>query len=217
MAWIIIPVTLLPPLFFIVQSHLQQTAFYPWYIISTITIVPALIALGLDYIARPLGAGRFGSIVALVSFIIGLIAFNFITKDQRQVVCNNPIEPKRNSFKIYRDDVVNPFHPAISDTMTIGFHQENNTYDPRMYRLNDVDNQDEIFNVIDKADRTGKPLYVDFAQEAYARLHFQEIFAVLDDPSKFVLVDELYGLEPQNTRKVMRYVGNNNATKNSQP
>lgn len=216
-AWIIIPVAFLPPVFFIVQSHFQQTAFYPWYIITTITIVPALIALGLDYIARPLGAGRFGSIIALTSFVIGLVAFNFITKDQRQVICNNPIEPKRNSFKLYRKEVVNPFHPAITDTMTIGFHQENNTYDPRMFRLNDVDNQDEIFKVIAEADRTGKPLYVDFAQEAYARLHFQKIFTVLDDPTKFKLHDELYGLEPQNTRKVMRYVGNNNATKISQP
>ncbi len=216
-AWIIIPVSLLPPAFFIIQSHLQQTAFYPWYIISTITIVPALIALGLDYIARPLGAGRFGSIIALTSLIVGLAAFNYVTKDQRKVICNNPIEPKRDSFILYRDNVVNPFHPAISDILTIGFHQENNTYDPRMFRLNDVDNQDEIFKVIAEADRTGKPLFVDFAQENYARLHFQQIFAVLDDPSQFKLIAELSGLGQQNTRKVMRYVGNKNATKNTQP
>lgn len=206
-AWIVLPIFLAPPAVFLAQAAIQQTAFYPWYIIGTLPIVPILLALGADYAVRPLGTKRIGGLAAILSATAVIVLFNTINHRQRSITTSHPIEPKRDSFHLYRPTTTNPFHPAINNILTIGFHQENNTYDPKMSRLDDVDQQHLIHDVIDEAIRTGKPLFVDFAQEPYARVHFTEIFDVLDDPSRFEVVAELPGLEPQNTRKVMRFIG----------
>ncbi|QQL44407.1 glycosyltransferase family 39 protein [Sulfuriroseicoccus oceanibius] len=203
-AWLLLPVFLIPPAAFLAQAAVQQTAFYPWYIIGTIPIVPMLIALGADYAARPLGNRRAGGLVAIGSALLVIWAFSSLTSAQRNVTRNHPIEPTRDAFELYRSEVTNPFHPDIDQVITIGFHQENNTYDPKLHRLDDPQQQHRIHDLIAEARETGKPLYVDFGQEAYARLHFDEIFSLLDDPQTFELVAELPGLELQNTRKVMR-------------
>ena len=203
-AWLL-PAMLLPAVTFPLHSVLKGHPFYLWYAIGAMPFLLALAALGADWPARPLGGKRSGTVLALACGLGLAVLFARLTENQRAITSAHPIEPKRDAVQVYRGDALNPEDPAQRDIITVGFHQENLTYDPRLRRLDDVARQDAFDAVLAEADATGKPLYVDFGQEGYARQHFGHIFSRLDDPALFERIAVLYGLEPQNTRVIMRY------------
>jgi len=212
-AWLLLPLAL-PPLSLMVQAWVGEMPFYPWYVVGAVPGVLALLAIGIDGLATwlgkvaPIGLRGRQFTYPLLSALF-LLLFVMATDPQRQVITTFPIEPKRDAVRIYRPDILDPTHPRINDVLSVGFHQENLTYDPALIRLNDTSNQEAILEVMAEADASGKPLYIDFAQEGYARLHFERFFEIIDDPERFEHVATLYGLEPQNTRVVLRYLGNN--------
>lgn len=201
----LLPAMLLPALSFPLQAWLTDHAFYPWYAIGALPFVLGLAAVGIDAMAAPFGTGRRGHAISLATALAGIGLFAILTNTQRAITTAHPIEPKRDSLRLYRGDAVNPFDPRQKEIITVGFHQENGTYDPAVRLLDDVDNQAAFDDVLAEAEATGKPLFVDFAQESYARVHFAHIFSLLDDPRRFERIAVLPGLELQNTRVVMRY------------
>lgn len=200
------PVLLLPTVSFPLHAWLKDHPFYPWYAVGTLPFLCGLAALGVEGASSFIASAKVRQTVTLVFGLALTLAGAGLTANQREITTSHPIEPKRDSFLLYRADAPNPFDPRQQEVITIGFHQENITYDPGQRRLDDVKNQAAIDDVIAEADRTGKPLYVDFAQEAYARVHFPEIFKRLDNENLFERVAVLHGLEPQNTRVVLRYL-----------
>lgn len=205
-----VPAMLFPALSFPLQAWITDHAFYPWYAIGALPFVLALAATGADALAHPFGRGKSGHAISLASGLVVVAVFALLTATQRGITTNHPIEPKRDSLKIYRGDAINPFDPRQNAILTVGFHQENSTYDPAVRMFDDVDNQAAFDAVLAEAESTGKPLFVDFAQEGYARQHFGHIFSRLDDPLRFERLAVLPGLEIQNTRVVMRYKANRN-------
>jgi hypothetical protein len=201
------PVLLLPTVSFPLHAWLKDHPFYPWYAVGTLPFLCGLAALGVEGAASFVSSAKVRQTVTLVLGLALTLAGAGLTAKQREITTAHPIEPKRDSMLLYRADAPNPFDPRQQEVITIGFHQENITYDPGQRRLDDVKNQAAIDDVMAEADRTGKPLFVDFAQESYARVHFGEIFERLDNPDLFERVAVLYGLEPQNTRVVLRYLG----------
>lgn len=199
-------VFLLPALTFPLHAMLGETVFYPWYAIGSLPFVVALAALGADWPTRPLGRGRLATHVTLVAGVASLLLFAVFTAPQRDVITSHPIEPKRESAAAMRAPHLNPVEPEQDQVITVGFHQENLAYDPRLRRLNDTGDKEGLKRVMAEAREKGLPLYVDFGQEAYARQHFIHIFPLLDDPRLFRVVAEFPGLEAQNTRKVMQFV-----------
>ena len=201
------PVLLLPTISFPLHAWLKDHPFYPWYAVGTLPFLCGLAALGVEGIASFVPSARARQSVTLALGLALTLAGAGLTAKQRDITTSHPIEPKRDSMLLYRADAPNPFDPRQQEVISIGFHQENITYDPGQRRLDDVKKQAAIDDVIAEANRTGKPLFVDFAQESYARVHFREIFERLDDPDLFERVAILHGLEPQNTRVVLRYIG----------
>ena len=201
------PLLLLPALSFPLHAWLKDHPFYPWYAVGTLPFLCGLAALGIESAAGLLRQPNTRQFATLAGGLLLTFCAAELTARQRAITTNHPIEPKRDSFLLYRSDAPNPFDPRQEEIITIGFHQENLTYDPRQRRLDDTTRQADIDTVIEEANRTGKPLYVDFAQESYARVHFKGIFKRLDNPALFQPVATLYGLEPQNTRVVLRYIG----------
>ena len=106
-----------------------------------------------------------------------------------------------------RGTELNPFHQPADAPVTISFHQENRAYDPHQLVLDDPARQEAFDEAVAQAAKTGRRVFVEYGQEAYARAHFAHIFRRLDDPALFRVVGVFPGLEPQNTRKVMEYVG----------
>ncbi|MFM7181411.1 MAG: hypothetical protein ACKO2G_08110 [Verrucomicrobiales bacterium] len=202
--WLIL---LLPAVSFPIHAWLEDHPFYSWYAVGTLPFLCGLAALGVEGIASFVPSAKLRQTLTLVLGLALTLAGAGLTASQREITTSHPIEPKRDSFLLYRADAPNPFDARQQEIISIGFHQENITYDPGQRRLDDVKNQAAIDELIAEAARTGKPLYVDFAQEAYARVHFQEIFKRLDNPDLFERVVVLHGLEPQNTRVVLRYIG----------
>lgn len=200
-------VMLLPAVSFPLHAWWKNHPFYPWYAVGALPFLCGLAALGLEASASLFRGARASQFAALAGGLALTLAAAELTGPQRAITTNHPIEPKRESFLLYRSAAPNPFDPRQKDIITVGFHQENVTYDPGQRRLNDVDNRDALDAVMAEADRTGKPLFVDFAQEPYARKHFIHIFPRLDNPELFERVATFHGLEPQNTRVVMRYIG----------
>jgi hypothetical protein len=200
-----LPAMLLPALSFPLQAWLGNHVFYPWYAIGALPFAIGFAALGIDTLAESLRPWIRGHTASLVTGIAGVCLSALLTNDQRAITTSHPIEPKRDSLRLYRGEAVNPFDQRQQQIITVGFHQENGTYDPRVRLCDDVDNQAAFDAVLAEATASGKPLFVDFAQEGYARAHFPHIFSRLDDPALFERVAVLHGLEPQNTRVVMRH------------
>lgn len=202
--WVIL---LLPVASFPLHAWLKDHPFYPWYAVGALPFLCGLAALGVEGTASFIASGRTRQTMTLLLGLALTLAAAGLTAKQREITTSHPLEPKRDSYLLYRGDAPNPFEPRQNEVITVGFHQENITYDPGQRRLDDVKKQTAIDEVIAEADRTGKPLYVDFAQESYARVHFPELFKRFDNEEVFERVAVLYGLEPQNTRVVLRYLG----------
>jgi len=213
-SWILLPL-LLPPASLISQAWMSEMPFYPWYVIGAVPGILALMAIGISNLLPSTKQQRLtkhiNSFTRHTSFplltTLFIILFFFTTKPQRTLITSHPIEPKRDAVRIYRPNILDPSHPRIHDVLSVGFHQENLTYNPGLIRLNDRSNQDAILNVISEAQSTGKPLFIDYAQDAYARAHFQRFFEIIDQPGQFKKIATLHGLEPQNTRIILRYHG----------
>lgn len=201
------PLLLLPAVSFPLHAWLKDHPFYPWYAVGTLPFLCGLAALGIESAASLIRQANTRQFATLAGGLLLTFGAAELTARQRAITTNHPIEPKRDSFLHYRNEAPNPFDARQQEIISIGFHQENLTYDPGQRRLDDVTRQDDIDTVIAEANRTGHPLFVDFAQESYARVHFAGIFKRLDNPALFEPVAILHGLEPQNTRVVLRYIG----------
>jgi hypothetical protein len=201
----LLPAMLLPFLSMPAHALLKEHPFYPWYAIGGLPFIWLLAALGADW-AGQLARGAAGRRLALGAGAALVIAAGWFAAPQRAVTCSNPVEPKRDALLLIRRGEINPFHQPPDAPITIGFSQENLAYDPTLRRLNKIDEQEKIDDIIAEARASGRALFVDFGHEPYARKFFPLIFDRLDNPDLFRTVAELYGLERQNTRRIVELI-----------
>ena len=197
----LLPAIVLPAATFPLHAMVKGQPFYPWYAIGALPFVAVLAALGAAG-----GQGRAPLLRTLAGAVI-VLGFGWLTAPQRAITCGHPVEPKRECVLLVRGTELNPFHQPADAPVTISFHQENRAYDPHQLVLDDPARQEAFDEAVAQAAKTGRRVFVEYGQEAYARAHFAHIFRRLDDPALFRVVWVFHGLEPQNTRKILKYVG----------
>lgn len=180
---------------------------YVWYLIFALPFVVVFIGLGIETTAwvfvRP-WHNLHASAPGLLA-IVFLSAFWIATADQRQTIRNHPTEPQRESVLLTRPSL-DPYHPSANDIITVNVVFTTPFYDPRAIHLERGNAPETLRRLMREAREQHKALYVNFGSEGLARHVFPEVMDIIDDPSQFILVDRLHGLELQNTRLVYRYL-----------
>ena len=197
---------ILPAVAFPFVSWRLEQPFYNWYVVGLLPGFIAFAALGADWPAAWVARKPGLRIVGTASAAAVILSLALVGGPQRAITTSHPIEPKRDCVEFTRGPYLNPWETAPDEPITIAFHQENMAYDPKAVRLNRTDEQHRFDEVIEQAAADGRTVFVDFAQEGFARLHFEHIFSRLDDETLFMRVAEFHGMEPQNTRVIMKMI-----------
>lgn len=196
--------TAVPLGFFLTQSG--GNILYVWYLIFALPAYAAFAALGIETITwvfvRPWRNLHNLAPGLLACALLG--AFFATTAAQRETLRTVPTEPQRDSVLLTRPSL-DPYHPSVETITTVNVTFTTPFYDPRAIKLpDDESGAAQLRDLMREARTNGHSLYVNLGSEGLARHVYPRVMAMLDNPSDFELVQQLYGLELQNTRLVFR-------------
>lgn len=184
------------------QAKLSGNLLYVWYLIYALPAAAAFIGAAFD---RPRPTKRpwlpRSGPASVLAALVFLFAYGVATSGQRGLLRTRPIEPQRESVLATRPSL-DPNDPRNLHVLTAEIVFTVPTYDPRAVPVKDVDTLESLMR---QADIEGRPLFVNFGGEGWARHVFPEVVARVQDPGRFERTARLYGLDAQNTRLVYRY------------
>lgn len=203
--WLLIVIFGAPLLMIVHQwhSHIRP---YHWYLIPYFPGVCLLLAAATSRLLFCLvdekAAGRQSWRVWTALGL--LVCFQGLTSKERRLLGKYPIEPCRESVALTRT-ITNPHHPDYDkDVITVAFAFTSEAYDPGQIK---IENGRELCALMERADKEGKRLFVNFGHKAWAVMYFADIVAIVDDPAVFEHTATLPGLFLASTREVYRYKG----------
>ena len=200
--WWLIPL-LTPALLMFGDAVRMENLLYPWYSVGFLPL--AFIVVGIGFGAVAPSAGKcFGILAAVLPTLAGavvVVIFALATQHQRQIYRQHSVEPLGEAVRLTRE-VVNPFHPRIDETLTLGYVHATRLYDPAMTLAT---NDEEFFEAIRQADLLNRPLWINAANLGLGSSHFPKGTALIEDRDVFDEPIVLYGLQLPCTRYVFRY------------
>lgn len=204
MRWLLIAL-LLPYLVMLLHIHLSSTRAFSWYTVPTLPLLIALVALGLEYFPSRMKDVRIGTLAGFVTLGVALISLALFAKDQTRQQRKLAIEPLRESVAFTRG-IMNPSLPAVSEVITVQFHQGSRGYDPTTYFIKG-DKPETLRALLTKADAENKPLWINMGMPALARQIRPGLMALVDDEALFEPQIPLWGQQAPCTRYIFRYLG----------
>jgi hypothetical protein len=197
------------PIAFLVSRALDQHLF-EWYLLFLLPGVVAMTALGLHSLRLVLSRKRIGAALGalmVAGFLWGYLAF---TTPQRRWLLNRPIQQIRESAEATRP-VLDPFAAENDYILTASFIGPPDPYDANIIIFRSLG---ELAELMFRADRESKMLFVNFGFLTTAQMRFRPILSALEDPDLFEKVADLQGFDPINDRYVYRYRPGSGAGRN---
>ncbi|MCP3984327.1 MAG: hypothetical protein GY723_08050 [bacterium] len=192
---------LVPPVLSTVVGRLEGANMYHWYVVYSLPGVVMLLAVGLEG-AVLLSARRVPKSLATVGIFAGfLVCHALFTTPAREALQARSFRPSREAVDLTRP-VADPGAPENARILTAKLSDRKIVYDPRILKVYTLE---ELELLMDEAESTGNALYINSGRLFHNRLHRPEVFALLDDPTRFELVAELPGGTPPMARGVWRY------------
>ncbi|MCP5066006.1 MAG: hypothetical protein GY946_05505 [bacterium] len=173
----------------------------PWYMVFSLPLLLALVAVGFDRGCALLPEGRIrqgGTALVMLAWL-GLLAF--VSQPARQALRGTSLEPVRESVLLTRP-TLDPFDPANEAILTASFERLPDYYDPRVVV---VDHPNELRALMQRADSEGKDLFVNYGRPKLARRRHAPLVEMTDRREWFEPVGTLPGFEPRGVRIVLRY------------
>ncbi len=193
-------VILLPPaLCTLAFAALRGDHLYSWYIIHLLPGVVAMIAVGL---ARAFPRGPLRRWVMPVACVAFLLGFTWITQPMRQLLRSRDVQPVITMLREFG-------WPPDSDPVAPRPFLTGAVYGPPIYydpATIFTRNEDDLRDLIQKADRTEQVLYVSFNRKALARRRNGRALAMLENPDLFEPMGMFEGVYPKYRRYVFRYL-----------
>ena len=197
--WLILSVLLLPGALVYSVSRSKGHYLYEWYVLFALPGLAALVALGLDGIARR--AARFHGLAAPVVLVLGVGTFALATQSPRSRLVAGSLQPMRESVLLTRPTLA-PFAPGQEDILTAGLNAFPVVYDINVIGLDSAQN---LIDLARQADATGQPLFVNYGNQIAAIVDAPELTALVEDDRYFEKTATLRGFDPSLTRFVRRY------------
>ena len=181
------------------MAKAQGNILYAWYFIVSLPGLAVLYGAGIEQVAAwmPWRGLR------LATPAILLAAFGAITWPQCRLLREHPIEPMRESVAVTRPER-NPFTADLDKVLTARLCMPARIYDPAAV---EVEKPAELRALMQQADATQRPLYVNFGYKWMLSLRDPEMLALLDDPAQFEELPMFPGIHGQPERRVYRYRG----------
>jgi hypothetical protein len=98
--------------------------------------------------------------------------------------------------------VLDPYDPRQQSIMTVSLTGVPWSYDPNIIVISNVE---QLIRSLEEADRTGKTLYVNFANAWTASASRPTLYAMIEDDQLFEKIASIQGFDPTLTAFVRRY------------
>jgi hypothetical protein len=180
-------------------ARLKDTYLFEWYLVFMVPGLMAFCALGIQAVLELL-APRPRKIAAACA-VLCVCGFAVSTHPARARLIAGPIQFTRESVLASRP-TLNPHDPRNREILTVATLATPEIYDPNIRR---VKSGEELIALIQDADRTGYPLFVN---QGYANMLASEIpsvAAVISRPGMFERMAVFPGIEPMFDREILRY------------
>ncbi|MCP5067849.1 MAG: hypothetical protein GY946_14915 [bacterium] len=192
----------LPLLLTYLQLSLGHDRTYIWYFVIFLPGILALAGLGAAWLAesartRPRWLAGVGVCLAFFA------AYTWLGSPAREALRARPYYPTRDAVLLTRPNL-DPLSPENQRILTASWAAGPVYYDPR---IRYVLEPGLLQQVMDEADATGFPLYINLGVYGHAAERSPENLAIVEDPNRFEKVDVLPGFIPARTRYVYRYLG----------
>lgn len=200
--WWLLPLVL-PLVLLLVDAERTSHVVYSWYTIGSLPALLILVGIGFGAVAPT--ARRWprllGALVPCAAGLAVLTPFALATHPQRQIIRTHSVEPLGETVRLTRS-VVNPFHPGIGDSLTLGFVHATRLYDPAMTL---AENDAEFVAAIRRAEALGRPLWVNAANLGLGKTTYPLASRLVEDRDVFEEPIIVHGLQQPCTRYVFRY------------
>ena len=196
-------VALLPAPLMILGAHLRETMLHEWYVIFALPSFAILLGAGLEGVfawLRPPRAAAAATVAVMLAYLGG---YGWLSRDVRSSLRSVSIQQMREAVLMTRPSL-DPLAEENLDILTVGWQSVPEYYDPNVH---EIWNQEQLFGLLDEADRTGRELYVYYGRANLARRRYPELADLVEREDLFVPVARLYGFEPRGRMRVYRYRG----------
>jgi hypothetical protein len=212
--WLALPV-FLPLVVAYFHNSITGNLMMHWYAVGSLPGLVILWGIGCSTPAKLFPAGPTRTLATTIAASLIVAGFFALTHAQRKILWERPVEPLYEAVRSMRN-IINPSHPDIDEVMTLGFHMYSVGYDPAVFRVNTRDYAigeeserlavEQFKYALREADATQRPLHVNIAQQAFARLMLPALMKILDDENVFERVAVFHGLQSPCTRTIYRYI-----------
>jgi hypothetical protein len=197
--WLVLAVLLLPgPLVYLI-SRAKNHYLYEWYLFFSLSGFVAFVALGIDWVAG--FAGRLSRFAVPLIAGLAVLTFFVATQPQRRWLLTHSLQPMRESVLLTRP-VLDPYDPRQKSIVTLSITGVPWSYDPNIVVISSVD---QLVQHLQEADKSGKTLYVNFANAWTAAASAPRLYAMFEDDRLFEKTAMLQGFDPTLTAFVRRY------------
>ncbi len=197
--WIVLLVLLLPgPMVYLI-SRVRNHYLYEWYLFFSLSGFVAFFALGLDWVAD--AARRINRYASPLVAALVVIAFFAASQPQRRWLVRHSLQPMRESVLLTRP-VLDPYDPRQQSIMTLSVTGVPWSYDPNIIVISNVD---QLLRNLEEAEKSGKTLYVNFANAWTAAASSPALYGMIEDDRLFEKIATLQGFDPTLTTFVRRY------------
>ena len=191
----------MPQLTVFAQGKAMHFYLFPWYTVWGLPLVLVLFAVGAATLIQSAAARRPAWLTPVMGAAFVLL-LTVVTHRPRTAYLNVSVEPMMESAASFRPSP-NPWAPGHEKVLSCSLISANHGYDPWNRRLRSAA---DLLALAAVADETGKPLYCDTSWMDHIPEHIPEFAPYLLDGRYFELVGRFYGLQPQNSRYVLRYL-----------
>ncbi len=198
-SWLMLPILLLPGILVYAVSRSKGHYLYEWYVLFALPGLVALVALGLDLIARL--AGRLHHLAAPAVLLLGLGVFAATTQAPRSRLLATSLQPMRESVLLTRS-LLDPYDPGQKEILTAGLNSFPAVYDVNVIA---VDSPQKLIELASLADATGKPFFINYGNQIAAIVDSPKVVTLIEDDRYFEKTATLPGFDPSLTRFVRRY------------
>lgn len=177
-------------------AEVKGMRLFEWYLVHTLPLLLALVALGAD---APFARLRSGARAASLGGIAAALALLFAP--YIRIAHTLPVMPARESVLATRPNG-NPDDSANAGILTASFQSLPNRYDPLILRPKSVADLQALMR---RADTEGKTLYLNLGHLWLAESRYPELKRLARSDA-FELVAEFRAIKTISTRRVYRYV-----------
>jgi hypothetical protein len=201
-------VLVLPGGLLFLWAYQQGTFLNQWYLLFTLPCVVVLLAVGFDLAVQALAPSRSAAALSAAAMLVWLALFGALTGPARSALRAGSLQPMRESVELTRP-TLDPFTPENERILTASIQRPPDYYDPRVVLVEDPG---ELRALMQRADASGMPLFVNFGRPGLARKRVPQLLALVEREDLFEEIAVLHGFEPRGARYVYRYRGRRAST-----